>query len=264
MRTEEVKNSNPENARSGFLKSLLFMFRITTILFIVFFTQSLFSQEIQVNEFKSLPLDISAREKVVKDPNGDVCSIIKVRIGLQDIQFSGDLGINKMEFHDGEYWLWVPPGTHKLTLETSLYPKMDFELPVYTEEYNVYIVFLSITTPEKKEYLPARLASFTTKPWHAQVFINDIYYGKTPIQVDIPFDTFKYSIRKKKFLFVEGTDSIKEEPLLYSHWLEIDPNAKRLFMLASTGYGFNQYGIFGGLSLGTMGRKGYYFTFMET
>jgi hypothetical protein len=237
-------------------------FRTSMLILMSVLSHTVLSQQIVVDEFKPLPLDISAREKVIKDPNGDVCSIIKVRVGLQGISFSADLGINKSEFHDGEYWLWVPPGTLTLSIEAPSYPKTDFKLPVFTEEYNVYMVFLSVTAPEKTEYLTSKNATFTTKPRHAQVFINDIYYGVTPLQADIPLDTLRYSIRKKKFLPVTVEYSSLNLPLSYHHCLEKDPKANRFFMLVSAGYGLQSDGLFGGISMGALGNTGYYVTLL--
>jgi hypothetical protein len=236
--------------------------RIPAISILLLFTLTSLSQELKIGDFKSLPLDVSARENPVFDANGDACAIIKTRTGIQGIKFASDLEIKKIELRDGEYWLWVPPGTHIISIETSDFPKIEFTLPNYTEEFNVYIIYLSAILPGKTVYTPPRTVSFLTKPRKAEVYINNIFYGFTPVQINTPYDQFEYKLKKKKYLFMEGTDSIIDRPLLISRKLKRDPQAKGLFLLASSGVGFHENGIFWGMSIGKLGRTGGYFTLM--
>jgi hypothetical protein len=218
------------------------------------------SQELKVSDYKIAPLDISARENVVYDPNGDACAIIKARTGIQDMKFSSDLEIKKVEFHDGEYWLWVPPGTHKIGMEAPDFPKIEFTLPDYTAEFNVYIIFLTAVLPETTVYKPAKTVSFITKPAGAEVFINDIFYGFTPLAMNIPFEIFRYRVQSKTFIPETAADTITDKPLDYYFKLKKDPRGTRFYAMAGGGVVLSEKDLLWGFSIGTLGKIGSSFT----
>ena len=98
------------------------------------------AQEIRIRDFRTDTRDISARENPVYDANGDACSLIKARCGIgEGIAFESDLGVRKIDKREGEYWIWVTPGTRKLAVTLSDTITHRFELPQLTEEYKVYI-----------------------------------------------------------------------------------------------------------------------------
>ena len=226
------------------------------LIILLFFSFSAFSQEIKVSNFKSEPLDISARENKVLDANGDACAIIKTRTGLKNLKFSSDLEIKKIEVREGEYWLWVSPGTKKLIIEADQFPKTEYVLPQYASEYNVYIVFLAIVLPEKVVYNDVSSILFNSKPKKADVYVNDIFYGKTPLKVNITSDVYNYKIQKESFLTVNSSDSINKDIFVR---LDRDPNSKSFFLLANIYY--NKYNkAFYGYTFGKLGKTSWYFS----
>ena len=87
------------------------------VLLILLISQT-FADEFIIKSFTRAPMDISARSNAVRDVNGNICALIKVRTDITNhIQFnssslSGDV---KME-NPGEYWVYVSPGARRLKL----------------------------------------------------------------------------------------------------------------------------------------------------
>ncbi len=232
---------------------------ILSISFIPIFKLS--SRKLILNDFRVVPLDISAREKAVYDPNGDGCAIIKVRIGITDVKFNSDLEIRKTEWQNGEYWLWVSPGTKKIYVEAPDFPEIEYEFTHIAEALTVYVLNISAELPEHAEirYKTINSLSFKTIPEKADIYINDLYFGKSPLALSVPFDTFEYKITKKTFLPEIHSDSIQNNNLEYMIRLEKDPYARRFFTMASVGFSSTKWdGIIYGINLGYSGRTGIY------
>ena len=215
------------------------------------------AQELRVNEYRSDPLDISAREHVVKDANGDPCSLIKARSGMQGITFTADLGIRKQEVHEGEYWLWVPPGTGQITMTAPDLPTLEFEMPGYTEEYVVYIIIIAAILPDKVIYENMSTVVFRSNPDSADVYIDDVYFGKSPLTMSLPARGFSYRLEKKRYLPLSDTVSMTSPDTLYDLRMEKDYNSNRFFISGSIGIN-TQGTILPAISFGVTGKRGFY------
>jgi hypothetical protein len=217
------------------------------------------AQEINVSGFRVDPRDISARENTVVDANGDACAIIKLRSGAQNLEFSTDMGIRKIENHDGEYWLWVPPNTSQITIQSEELGVLEYNLPVMTEEYIVYVLFLTILQPDKTKIRNADTLIVETDPPGAKFFMDKAFMGVTPLSIDIATDTFQYEIRKKKYIPVKDSFIYSKTQKEISIPLELGPDANRWYlMLTGTG---GKPGIFGGIETGRVGKTGLYISF---
>ncbi|MDR0833393.1 MAG: PEGA domain-containing protein [Candidatus Symbiothrix sp.] len=91
-----------------------------TIIMLLFSTIA-FSQNIAVESFAIDETDQSAR---ITDPrtdqNNKVCAIVKIEtpLKLQDMTFdAGSIGIVNSKQGTGEIWVWLPPGTQRLTIQ---------------------------------------------------------------------------------------------------------------------------------------------------
>lgn len=168
-----------------------------------------FPQEIKLNSIKEAKNDISAREHEVIDANGDASALIKARISLDSLDFSSDLGINRIEEHDGEVWLWVPPGTRNLTVY-STNDTLTVMLPGYITEYSVCVVMFTVVLDPNVRYVDMPVFEINTRPRNADIFINNLYQGKSPIKVSILPDTIFYRIEKNKYDTLRGNLVLNE------------------------------------------------------
>jgi hypothetical protein len=235
--------------------------KTSIILFLINFTIQISAQEIKVTEFRSDPMDISARENALYDANGDACAIIKLRSGLQNLKFASDLGISKVENHGGEYWLWVSPNTKKINIEAEGIGKLEYELPALTQEYLVYVIFLAAILPDKIQYKNINSVRIETRPSKAEVYIDKAFIGYSPVNFNISEDTFQYEIRKKKSITVTGdfVNSVTKNELFVP--LKRNPKVNRMFL--SLFCGGNKPGTpFFGLQTGMIGKTGWYISYV--
>jgi hypothetical protein len=226
---------------------------------LVFFIITLksFAQELKVGDFKSLPLDISARANPVIDANGDACAIIKVRTGLDSLRFSGDLEIRKIEKHEGEFWLWVSPMTHKLNIITEDYGNIGYELPLYATTSSVYTLDLLVSLPDKILIKESHTADISTRPKKAQVYIDNVFMGYTPVKFSTPSDTFFYEVKKNKYILSAGSAAFNDTSITIPLHLKKDPKAQRLF--STVFFGSSKLGtMLYGIKAGQNGRRGWF------
>ena len=234
---------------------------ISIILVFISLTFRISAQEIKVTEFRSDPRDISARENTVFDANGDACALIKTRSGLQNLKFSCDLGIIKIENHEGEYWLWVSPNTKQINIEAEGIGKLEYKLPAYAEEYKVYVIFLTATLPDKIIYKNINSIKIETKPKSSEIYIDKTFMGFSPMNVNVPSDTFQYEIRGKRYATKTGNFIYSETHKNLFVTLNKDPAINRMFLVSYLGY--NKYRTpFPGLQFGTLGKTGWYISFV--
>ncbi len=115
-------------------------------------------KQIKITDFRLLENDLTATagRYGMRDPNGDLCALIRVQTTARGFVFdNGMIGITHVDnSHPGEVWVYVPYGTRALTIR---HPKMlaseKFYYPIAVERAKVYS--MSIETPEigKEEVL---------------------------------------------------------------------------------------------------------------
>jgi hypothetical protein len=219
------------------------------------------SQELRIESFKPLPLDVTAREKLVLDVNGEPCALIKVKTGLSNVNFFSNLSVEKTEQHTGEYWVWVSPGSRHFKIAVSDFPIVEFQFPDEAEGNAVYSILLIAIFPEKIIYRDTSslqpFVSFTTEPAGAEVYINDVFYGKTPLKTNIPEGPFNYRLAKRKYFPVTGNDLVNQQLKNLSFDMSIDPTVRRIFVAGTFGINLAAKPLYG-LQAGIIGKTGAY------
>lgn len=88
------------------------------------FASLLYSQELKVKSFAQDTYNLSARTQSRLDGNGTQCALIKVQTPLTTMGFEGNV-IGNVQYKNGEYWVFVSPGTKQLLLKhRSINPQM--------------------------------------------------------------------------------------------------------------------------------------------
>lgn len=170
-------------------------------------TLSVEAQNISVASFKSLPNDLDARVNFpMKDQNGDVCAIIKVVTTQTGFSFdSGQIGIFKTEQKSAEIWLYVPYGTKRLTISHPYLGTLrDYQIPLAIAKATVYELVLvsgKVKTIVEEGLLTIWL-TIRSNPDGADIYINDVLKGITPLPVKLT--PGKYSYRIEKSLYHSG------------------------------------------------------------
>ena len=173
------------------------------------------SQNIDVKSFKQLPNDLDARvHEPVKDQNGDKCALIKVVTTEKGFVWEGGtLGITEVKNKAGEYWVYVPHGSKKITIKhEQLGVLRDYVYPAAIKKATVYEMKLTTgvvkTVVEEKE-LATQWLVIETEPEKASVFIDGKLAGTTPFQRKYEEGEYTYRIEKNRYHNMAGKIKLK-------------------------------------------------------
>ena len=143
------------------------------------------------------------------DQNGDVCAIIKVVTTQTGFTWDSDrLGIVAAIPKTGEYWIYVPFGAKRLTIQ---HPQLgilrDYTYPLPIEKATVYILELN-TDKEKPTGEPEQIASqwlvINSDPSGADIYIDEKPANQTPYQNELPIGKHTYSLSRDLYLPTAG------------------------------------------------------------
>ncbi len=172
---------------------------------------TLFAQpKISVKSFERKENDLTARTYAPKkDQNGDVCAIIKVVTTQTGFTWDSDgLGIVAAEPKTGEYWIYVPYGAKRITIQ---HPQLgilrDYAYPLPIERATVYILELTtakVTTVVEAEQIASQWLVVTTEPTGADIFIDDQPANQTPYQNELPIGKHTYRLSRDLYLPTAG------------------------------------------------------------
>jgi formylglycine-generating enzyme required for sulfatase activity len=181
------------------------------LILLLFMCSTLFAQpKISVKSFERKENDLTARTYAPKkDQNGDICAIIKVVTTQTGFKWDSDgLGIVAAEPKTGEYWIYVPYGARRLTIQ---HPQLgilrDYTYPLPIEKATVYILELTtakVTTVVEAEQIASQWLVVTTEPTGADIFIDDQPANQTPYQNELPIGKHTYRLSRDLYLPTAG------------------------------------------------------------
>jgi hypothetical protein len=186
---------------------------LTFFLFITSF--GLKAQNISVRSFQALPNDQTARvTDPVTDQNGEKCALIKVVTNQSGFVWEGGmLGITKTVKKTGEYWVYVPRGSKRITVKhKQLGVLRDYIYPEAIREATVYEMVLTtaeVKTIVEERKIPSRWLVIKSEPSGARVFVNDKLAGNTPFQRKYKKGNYTYRVEKKLYHPAAGKVSLQ-------------------------------------------------------
>lgn len=104
-----------------------------TFFVLLLFSISVCSQELHVKSFGIAESDLSAQIQSRKDLNDKNCALVKVGIGLQGVQFEGNV-VGQVVNNVGEYWVYMPQGSRMLKVKHPYYPPIMVTFANYSME----------------------------------------------------------------------------------------------------------------------------------
>lgn len=118
----------------------------------------------------------------VIDQNGNKSALIKIETTEFGFSFdAGSLGIVKTEQHVGEIWLYVPEGVKRLSISHPKYEMIrDYDLGMTVKRARTYVLKLHVLKSDA-DVGGLGVIEVKTSPVGAEVFIDDISVGKTPL-----------------------------------------------------------------------------------
>ena len=154
------------------------MKKILFLLLLSFFLLPLHGQ-IAVESFRLLEMDLTANTQGTQeiDQNGEVAALIKVVTTQKDFAFdNGMLGIVKVIPQPGEYWVYVPRRTQKITIRHSdlgVLRDYYFKIPIESgRTYELKLTTGQVITTVKKSNTTQYLTMHVT-PANASVYIDN-------------------------------------------------------------------------------------------
>ena len=166
--------------------------------------------KISVKSFERKENDLTARTYAPKkDQNGDVCAIIKVVTTQTGFTWDSDgLGIVAAEPKTSEYWIYVPYGDRRLTVQ---HPQLgilrDYAYPLPIEKATVYILELTtakVTTVVESEQIASQWLVINSIPSGADIYIDEKPANQTPYQNELPIGKHTYSLSRDLYLPTAG------------------------------------------------------------
>ncbi|MBP5628526.1 MAG: SUMF1/EgtB/PvdO family nonheme iron enzyme [Bacteroidaceae bacterium] len=187
------------------------------ILSVIFLFLSLFaySQEIAVSETEFLENDLAARTNPRLDANGNPCALIRVVLpSVQGMQFEGWV-VGKAGYKPGEYQVYVPAGTKKISFRHADYLPGEIVFTVPIEGKCVYRV--KLTAPElpkqgTKKLQTSQYLVFNVTPADAIVEVEGEIWNNNggSARKFVPFGDYTYSVQAKDYHSSSGKVSVSD------------------------------------------------------
>ncbi|MCF2654358.1 hypothetical protein I6E46_05270 [Prevotella loescheii] len=117
---------------------------------VLFACLPLSAQQISVKSIEELTSDLTARTHPRSDINDNSCALIKVTIPMvKNLMFSGWV-MGDVDYHPGEYWVYVPEGTKKIKFQHENFSPGEIVFNIPIKKLCVYRVTLDV--PEITKY----------------------------------------------------------------------------------------------------------------
>jgi len=175
------------------------------------------AQNIAVKSFRVLSNDQTARVHYpVTDQNGEKCAVLKVVTTQKGFAWEGGtLGITKVENKTGEYWVYIPRGSKRITIKhDKLGVLRDYIYPEAIKKAMVYEMVLTtgiVKTIVEEREIKSQWLVVATEPEGADVYINDKHRGQTPFQQEFKIGKHTYRISKDMYHTEAGQFELKSE-----------------------------------------------------
>jgi hypothetical protein len=234
---------------------------------------------LKLNETKQL--DQTADSAIVRDVNGEICSMAIIYERVPGIKFYTNLSVEKVSSFSSHYTVWFPANASVLKIAVPGFPLIEQPIERRTTP-TVYFFMLDI--PEEQlisSYKTTNALSkitITTFPDKARVYqnsfpednkrtqVNNSFIGSTPVTLDYlsPDQTGRVTIYKTGYLQTRiDWDTITPE-LKYHFNLKKVSHQKQWF-LSVTGGGMADFQTaLWGMQAGRLGKYGYYISAKNT
>lgn len=182
------------------------------LLIIITFTNFACSQKLQVESFKLAEGDLSAQTQPSKDLNDKNCALVKVGIGLQGVQFEGNI-VGKVANKTGEYWVYMPQGCRMLKIKHSNYSPITVTFANYgiekLESNRTYQLTMNVSN--SNQTVQQQTLTIKYSPSSAMVLVdNKLVKGSNgTVKTTLPIGQHSYMIVCDGYESEEGTVKMK-------------------------------------------------------
>ena len=178
------------------------------LILLLFSSQVIFADTLDVSSYKQIPNDISANRYPRLDANDNTCALIKVMTALEGLGFDSNLGIvDDIERKNGEYWIYVSPGERRLSFWGPDLLRKNYNLPNATQAGKVYQMIV-IARSATNSGIATGFILVVSDPPGAKVWIDSEYMGLTPHQSELNAGYHDYRLEKELYYSKEGSFNI--------------------------------------------------------
>jgi hypothetical protein len=190
-----------------------------TLFFLVFIAANLVADEFEVKSFEKAVNDLSARTHARNDVNDNPCALIRILTDLNGLSFDSNSGIvGNIEKKTGEYWLYVSAGERQVKIMKEGFIPLNYNLPESINEFAVYRMILTgKKSGEATTGIKTGMILIRTIPEGADVWVDEVYKGKSPFQQEMASGYYNFRLSKKYFyektgdfrVFVDSTNKLE-------------------------------------------------------
>jgi hypothetical protein len=153
---------------------------LLTVMFLVFSGHLFADRFIVLSPLKKDPKDARTFLKKVKDQNGELCALIKIRTDIQDIQISSMPDPEEIVAEDGEYFVYLSAQSKRLILKKPGFMAFEYTFP---EPIMTGLAYVLEITHEDKGSISSDMGfvSIMTQPEKANIRFLEFRNRKTTI-----------------------------------------------------------------------------------
>ena len=168
---------------------------------ILLMASSAFADKFIVASYKHEPSNLSARVHQRRDNNDESCGLVLVRTSIINLGVvtGGGTGVaGSVDFKDGYYWVYLSPGTRRISFYKEGIERLDYNLPEPVKPQETYILTLrSRSTGNSTAGNTLGFEVITSEPSGADVYVNDTVTGmQTPFQKTYPEGYYQFTLKK--------------------------------------------------------------------
>ena len=180
------------------------MKKIKLSLFLLLFILPIFAQNIEVKSFEHLETDLTANSSgsIVYDQNGEKCALIKIRCNPYTKGFTfdvGRLGVQELKMEGLEYWLYVPHGVRKISIQHEKLGFLDnYDFGMSVKKASTYLLTLSVNQAQQQEdeQIMEQYLVFSVEPKESLLEVDNIPWELADgfATKKLPFGTYEYRV----------------------------------------------------------------------
>ena len=190
---------------------------IIIITFILLLTTISNSATFKIKSFERMDSDLRAIKEEVKDVNGDLTALIKVRTDIIGLQFDSGLFPAKVENKTGEYYVYLSEGDRRISFLKEGFTRFDFTFPEDIKKNVVYYLeLLTINDVKKLENISINVIS---KPSGATIYLDNENKGKKK-KIMTSIGSHQLRIEKDGFQTISKTITVSANDNYFEYNLE--------------------------------------------
>jgi len=166
---------------------------------ILLMASSAFADIFIVAGYKHDPTNLAARVYQRKDNNDETCGLIMVRTSILNLKVLANTGVvGPVNFKDGDYWVYVSPGTRRISFYKQGFVRLDYDLPTPVKSGETYLLDLRYRRTDNSSAVNKMgFVVINSQPTGADVYINDSATGmQTPFQNPYPEGYYRFKLKK--------------------------------------------------------------------